>query len=129
MEESKKELSKARQKLGELNLALDDERRRSSEMKRQLLSVVEISHLLEKENTNYRSERHQLQVNHDVVLRERDSLLEQTRLLKSQNMQLTHQLQELQNSEKINAEKLKNLEQQFHQTVQKIKQDVSSIDS
>ena len=79
-------------------MLLDQERRRVRELELQMKSSQEIIELLETDKMKYQQEKIQLQVNCDTAGTERDSLLNQTRNAKVENIAFKskiHQLEEV----------------------------------
>ncbi|XP_033218461.1 rab11 family-interacting protein 4-like [Belonocnema kinseyi] len=95
LEKIQAELNQNRQILYDERMLLNQERRRVRELELQLKSSQEIIELLETEKVKYQQEKIQLQVNCDTASKERDSLLNQARNAKVENILLNSKIQQL----------------------------------
>ena len=84
-----------RQELLNKEIDLEDGKRTIKDLKMQLTAAQHVINLIEKEKTKYMNERIQLQMNCDVALKERESLLEQAHTVKLENMTLKLNIQKL----------------------------------
>lgn len=89
------ELNQNRQILYDERMLLNQERRRVRELELQLKSSQEVIELLETDKVKYQQEKIQLQVNCDTGSKERDSLLNQARNAKVENILLNSKIQQL----------------------------------
>ena len=95
MDKAKIELIQTRQTLYNERMILEKERGRFRELEIQLKGSYEIVEVLEKEKLIYQQERIQLQANSQTAMKERDSLLNQARNAKIENITLNSKIQQL----------------------------------
>ncbi|XP_046467679.1 centromere-associated protein E-like [Neodiprion pinetum] len=100
LEELQRELAQARQSLYEMERQAEDERRQSELMRAQLDFAMAAARRWEEEKTVNRCQQIQSTMYSETVIRERDSLLHQTKNLQLENMMLKQKIQEI---ETINA--------------------------
>ena len=95
LDKAKIELIQTRQTLYNERMILEKERGRFRELEIQLKGSYEIVEVLEKEKLIYQQERIQLQANSQTAMKERDSLLNQARNAKIENITLNSKIQQL----------------------------------
>ncbi|KAL7296660.1 hypothetical protein TKK_0010077 [Trichogramma kaykai] len=125
LEQSQQELLKVRQDLLNKELILEENKRTIDDLKVQLSSAQKVVEMNEKEKTKYINERLQLQINCDVAMKERESLLHQAHMAKYENMTLKLDLQK--QSETITA--LESSKKTLESSLIEIKERYSKINS
>lgn len=102
MDETQRELAQTRQSLYETKRMVDEEKRANALMQAQLDIAMAVARRWEEEKTLKRCQQVQSVMYTETIIKERDSLLQQSKNLQLENMMLKQKIHEL---ESMNAER------------------------